>query len=254
MFFYLSKLVDGWVTPVGLVLALLAAGVALSWRRPGLARAFGAAALVALWAFASRGVADRLLGPLERAFPAPPATLRAEAAVVLAGTVDLRRSTLDRIELYDRPERLIEGARLVRSGRAHWLVVAGGSGDPEWQEAREADFLARFAQELGVPADRILVERDSRTTAEDAKYTAELLRSRGIRSLFLVTSAFHLPRALGCFRKAGLNPVPYPVDFRATPSFGGLTAWMPSAAAFQSSTLALHELVGYAAYRVSGRI
>lgn len=254
MFFTLSKLAAGWVMPLGIGCLLLASALALSWRRPGLSRALIAAALAVVWGFGSRGVADRLLGPLERAYPVPPAAHRAEAAIVLAGTVDLRRSTLDRIEFGDRPERLIEGARLVREGRARWLVLSGGSGDPEWQEAKEADFLARFARDLGVPADRILLQRESRTTAEDARETAALLRDRGIRTAFLVTSAFHMPRALGCLRRAGVRPVPYPVDFRATPRFGGLTAWVPTSASLQASTLALHEFVGYAAYRLSGRI
>lgn len=253
MAFFAAKLLAALVMPLGAGCALLVLGLLLSWRRPGLSRAFVAGGVVVLGALGTGVVADRLLGPLERAYPVPPPGLTAEAAVVLAGTVDLRRSTLDRIELYDRPERLIEGAKLVKEGRAHWLVLAGGSGDPEWPDAREADFLAAFAADLGVPADRILVQRDSRTTAEDALYTARLLQERKIRTAFLVTSAFHMPRAMGCFRKVGVTPVAFPVDFRATPSFGGLLRWVPSAAGLLGSTLAVHEYVGLAAYRVMGK-
>lgn len=254
MGFLLAKLLSSLVMPLGGGCLLLVIGLLLSWRRPGLSRAFVAGALVVVGGLGMGVVSDRLLGPLERAYAVPPPTLRAEAAVVLAGTVDLRRSTPDRIEFYDRPERLIEGARLVREGRAHWLVISGGSGDPEWPVAREADFLARFAVDLGVPRDRILVQRESRTTAEDARYTAKLLREREIRSVFLVTSAFHLPRSMGCFRKAGVDPVAYPVDFRATPRFAGAMRWLPSSAALNASTLALHEYVGYATYRLLGRL
>jgi uncharacterized SAM-binding protein YcdF (DUF218 family) len=252
--FLLAKLLSSLAMPLAAGCLLLLAGLLFSWRRPGLSRAFVASGVALLAGLGSGLGSDRLLGPLERAYPVPPATLRAEAAVVLAGTVDLRRSTLDRIEFYDRPERLIEGARLVREGRARWLVISGGSGDPEWPDAREADFLVRFATDLGVPRARILMQRESRTTAEDALYTARLLREKQLRPVFLVTSAFHMPRAMGCFRKAGVDPIAYPVDFRATPRFGGIQRWMPTAEGLLASTLALHEYVGYVTYRVGGRL
>ncbi|MDT8342780.1 MAG: YdcF family protein, partial [Longimicrobiales bacterium] len=158
-------------------------------------------ALATLWGLGVPVGARLLVAPLETRYPVPPEAVRADAAVVLAGTVDLARSTSERIELYDRPERIIEGAQLVLSGRARWLVISGGSGNPLRPEAREAEYLATLARRLGVPSGQILLQGDSRTTAEDAERTAAILRRRGIQSFFLVTSAFHLPRAVACFRK-----------------------------------------------------
>ncbi|NTU60613.1 MAG: YdcF family protein, partial [Deltaproteobacteria bacterium] len=157
--FFLQKLAEAVLLPASAACLLLAAGLVVSrWRR-GLGVALSCAGLALLWAFATPAVAERLAGRLERAYPVPPPTLHAEVAVALCGTVDLARSTPERIEFYDHPERIIEGAKLVKEGRAQTLVITGGSGDPLYPETREADYLARFARDYGVPPEAILVER-----------------------------------------------------------------------------------------------
>lgn len=248
MDFFAAKFAEPFLLPVGGACFLLLLGLLLSFVRPWAGRFCLVTALVVLWGFGVPLGARLLLEPLETLYPAPPPAVQAEAAVVLAGTVDLARSTPERIELYDRPERLIEGAELVRSGRARWLVLAGGSGDPLRPEVREAEFLSILARRLGVPSRQILLQGDSRTTAEDAERTAALLKRRGIRSFFLVTSAFHLPRAVACFRKQGLEPIPFPVDFRVTPPAATHNPYVPTAGTLALSTLAVHEYLGLAAY------
>lgn len=238
--------------PLGLACALLLLALLLSWRAPWASRLVLLLGLGLLTALGSAAVARRLAAPLEGKFPVPAADTRAEAAVVLAGTVDLARSTPERVEFYDRPERIIEGARLVRDGRARWLVISGGSGDPFLPGVSEAELLGAFARQLGVPREAILLQGQSRNTREDAEFTARLLRERRIGRFFLVTSAYHLPRAVGCFRKQGLDPIPYPVDYRATPLRLTPLHYLPQAAALQLSTAAVHEYLGYAGYRVLG--
>ncbi|MEW6488604.1 MAG: YdcF family protein [Thermodesulfobacteriota bacterium] len=246
------KLLSPFGMPLGLACALFLLALLLSWRAPWAARFVLLLSLGFLAALGSGAVAQRLVAPLEREFPVPAADTRAEAAVVLAGTVDLARSSLDRVEFYDRPERIIEGARLVREGRARWLVISGGSGDPFLPGVSEAELLAAFARQLGVAREAILLQGESRTTHEDAERTARLLRERKIDRFFLVTSAYHLPRAVGCFRKQGLDPIPYPVDYRATPLRLTPLHYLPQAWALQLSTTAVHEYLGYAGYRVLG--
>lgn len=250
--FALAKTLAPFGMPLGIACLLLVAALLSSGRRPWVSRLLLLLALASLWAAGSGWVAARLMGPLERAYARPPETQTAPAAVVLAGAVDLARSTPERVEFYDRPERILEGMRLVREGRAQWLFIAGGSGDPYLPDVSEAELLGAFARDLGIRPEAIVLQGRSRTTHEDAVETARVLRERGIDRFFLVTSAFHLPRAVGCFREQGLEPIPYPVDYRATPPHTTPLSFVPTASALHQSTLALHEYVGYVVYRVLG--
>ncbi len=250
MAFALAKFAAVLTAPLGLgCLALLLA--VLAARRPWACRTLLLGALLLIGGLGTSEVAQRLTAPLEGAFPLPGPAVEADAAVVLSGTVDLMLSTPERVEFGDRPERILEGARLVKAGRARWLVISGGSGDPRRPEAVEAELLAGVARDLGVDPAVILVQGRSRTTQEDALYTAPLLKERGLTRFFLVTSGFHQPRAVECFRRQGLDPIPYPVDLRVEPE---RTAWsfVPTVGALQLSTLALHEHLGRWVYRGLG--
>jgi uncharacterized SAM-binding protein YcdF (DUF218 family) len=238
--------------PLGFACAGIALAILLSWTNRWASRLILLLVLAILGGLGCPQVSERVIAPLERAYPVPPDTVKAEAAVVLAGSMDLARSTPGRIEWFDRPERMIEGSLLAVRGRVNCLVLSGGVGDPNYPEKVEADLMAAFARTLGVDPGSIVLQRRSRTTHEDALYTAEILRERGIRSFFLVTSAFHMPRAVGCFRKQGLDPIPYPVDFRVTPEAKGALRFVPTAATLCSSTLALHEYIGYGVYWLLG--
>jgi uncharacterized SAM-binding protein YcdF (DUF218 family) len=112
--------------------------------------------------------------------------------------------------------------------------------------------MAVFARQMGVDPSVLILQEDSRTTYEDAVYTAKMLKERDIASFFLVTSAFHMSRAVGCFRKAGLDPIPYPVDFRATPREPFSPGFTPTLGSLSTSTMALHEYIGYGVYRALG--
>ena len=252
MFFELSKGLSPFLSPLPVACGLLLLALLLSWRRPGTGRVLVLLGLVILGGLGSGGVAERLVAPLERAFPVPPQRVRADAAVVLGGAVDLVHSTPDRVELNHRAERILEGALLVKRGRARWLVLSGGSGDPRIQDRAEADLMAVVARELGVDPAAIVLQTRSRTTHEDALYTVRALDERGIGTFFLVTTAMDMPRAMACFRKEGADPIPYPVDFRVTPPGEGWVRWVPSAAALRLSGEAIHEYLGYAVYWALG--
>ncbi|GAB6062145.1 YdcF family protein [Deferrisoma palaeochoriense] len=253
--FRLAKTVSAIVLdPLCVVLGLWLVAFLAFRRRPRAARALLALGGLGLWALGTGPVAERLAGPLERAYPPPAPEARADAAVVLGGAVDLRHSTPERVELYHRAERILEGIRLWREGRVRLLVFSGGSGDPDLPEANEAGYMAALARRLGVPDSAIRVQAKSRTTAEDARYTVPLLRQWGVETFFLVTTAMDMPRAVACFRKWGAEPVPYPVDYRVTPPGRGWRRWIPGVSTLALSDEAIHEYVGYAAYWLTGKL
>jgi uncharacterized SAM-binding protein YcdF (DUF218 family) len=118
----------------------------------------------------------------------------------------------------------------------------------------EAEELATLLKLAGVPASAILVEPRSHNTRENALFTKALLQQHpDIKSLVLVTSALHERRALACFEKVGLHPVPFPADYRSadfmlTPGF----LLIPTLEAMNRWSTLLHEITGYTIYRVIG--
>jgi uncharacterized SAM-binding protein YcdF (DUF218 family) len=142
----------------------------------------------------------------------------------------------------DDAPRIARAAQLLREGQARHLLLSGAP-------SAAAERLRSDVRSGAVPGDRIVHEDLSRNTHENAVESARVVAARGWRSLLLVTSAAHMPRALGSFRKAGLRPDALPVDFRAE---RGLDRPWLSRAALDESAAAVHELVGRIAYRVRG--
>ena len=126
------------------------------------------------------------------------------------------------------------------------VIVISGT-DPLNPQKKEAEDVKEFLTERGIPAENIVLEDKSRNTAESAKNIKELL---GKEPLFLVTSAYHLPRSVETFEKAGLNPVPAPADFKVEGQYNILD-FFPDAKNLRNSDLAFHEYFGIIYYRLS---
>ncbi|RAK69733.1 YdcF family protein [Hymenobacter edaphi] len=254
MFFLLSKLLDFLLLPALWLLGLLLA--ALLTRRPARRRTLLLAALLLLVI----GTNNALVNEALLAWELPPVRLaqlrpRSDAGVLLTGIGDGRKSPHDRVYLGRGADRLTNALWLYRAGRIRRIIISGGSGLLEGArgrtEARELYVLLRLAH---VPARAILLEERSRNTRENALYTKELLaRHPDIKSLVLITSAFHQRRALGCFRRAGLQPTPFPAGFVTTDRRLSPDYWLvPDADALSRWSLLLHEISGYVVYRVLG--
>ena len=255
MFFLLSKLLLLVFSPGLWLLALLAAAVVA---RPG-SRWRGR------WLWAATGLLllggnNALVNSTTLAWELPPVPLRAvapvDAAVLLTGVAAEGKSPHDRVYLTQGADRLTNALWLYRAGRVRYLVISGGSGSlhPAPGAESEAHQLATLLRLAAVPPSAILLEERSRNTRENALYTQALLRQHpGIKSLVLVTSAFHERRALACFAKVGLHPAPFPADFRSTDPGGGLGYWLlPSLDALGRWGNLLHEMVGYLVYKAQG--
>jgi len=251
--FLLVKVASALAEPPGLILALAALGglVRLRWRRVG--TALVVASLAALYLLSTPVVADALLSGLQ---PYPALEMGrlkrgdAGAIVVLAGG---RYSNApeyggdDTVSDYTL-ERLRYGARLYRETGLPLLLTGGSPLDEDYSLA----FLMKesLVDDFRVPV--VWTEEHSRTTWENAEYSKGILDRDGIHRVYLVTHAWHMPRAVAAFRDVGLDPIPAPTGF-VTPSSakrGRFLALLPSARALELSALAVHEYLGLIWYRL----
>ena len=147
---------------------------------------------------------------------------------------------------------MLHAARLFRAGKAP-LVVATGGGDPEAGVRPEAEDIADLLVEWGVPREAIRLDREARSTRENATGVREALGDRPSRRVLLVTSALHMARAAGCFRTAGFEVLPAPTDYLVpTMARSRWTDWIPDAAALETTSAVVHEIVGLWWYRLRG--
>jgi uncharacterized SAM-binding protein YcdF (DUF218 family) len=205
------------INPANILVGLLVLGVLLlftRWWRTGRFLAALAAALALFVAYLHPG--EWLIAPLETRF-APPATMPAkvDGIIVLGGAIDTRQTNrFGQIALNGRAERITAFVALARRYPEAKLVYSGGSGLIQDERQSEAELAKPLLLTLGVPEARLVLETRSRDTHENAAHARELVKPRPGETWILVTSAAHMPRAVGVFLKAGWIVTPYPVDHR----------------------------------------
>jgi uncharacterized SAM-binding protein YcdF (DUF218 family) len=186
-----------------------------------------------------------LVAAEQGAYPhqAPALLPQADALVVLGGGIDPPQRAGDLPHLHLGADRVWYAARLWRAGRAPLLVLSGGS-DPRISVGSEAQAMRALLLDLGVPDRALRLEQRSRTTRQNAQYTAALLRPLHIRRILLVTSAWHMRRAVALFQAQGFDVVPAPCDSLER-QWSPELRWWPQATALQASGLAISETVGW---------
>jgi uncharacterized SAM-binding protein YcdF (DUF218 family) len=256
MYNFASKFLSILIDPFNLVL-LLAVGGLICWKKRPLALRLLVASMFLLVIFACPETSLVLTRSLENQYRDSDVAQEAEAQaiIVLGGTIHMPSSDHHASGLIEPSDRLLLTYRLYRAGKAPVIICSGGNnpllGDAG--RASEARSMSGLLEEWGVPAAAIEVEEGSINTRENALFSYRLLAARGIRKIILVTSAMHMPRAAGAFRKAGFEVLPAPADFRTgwgrpNPIF----LWLPSAGSLEHSGAALHEWLGLWVYRLRG--
>ncbi|MEJ2531707.1 MAG: YdcF family protein [Halioglobus sp.] len=211
-----------------------------------------AVALAWLYLCSTALVADRLMASLERDYPprALSATPESEAIVLLGGATrgDTHMGTLG--DMNQQADRLVHAVALYKAGRAPLVLLSGGG---QTGGRTEAEVMRDILLVMGIPDKALLLERGSRTTYDNAVNSARLLQARGLDSILLVTSAFHMRRAEASFAAQGLQVIPAPTDYQRLVMEPVLPRWLPTVDDLARSTYALREHVGYWVYRLQGR-
>ena len=177
-----------------------------------------------------------------------------DAGIVLTGVTEVNKSPHDRVHYREGSERILDAIQLYKTGKLQKIIISGGSGALKKVARIEASNLQQTALIAGVPAKDILLEERSRNTRENALYTKELLQQHPeLKELLLITSAFHMRRAQGCFEKVGPEFHTFPADFQTHDRSFHLDDFLiPDPEAVWEWAHLIHEWVGYVTYKLLG--
>ena len=255
MFFYLSKILWFFLDPGNAFLLALLVGLILTatrWRGVGKFMVLMSLAFALLVTFVPIG--KYMVRSLELRFPMPdPLPEKIDGIIVLGGVIDpVLSSYLSRPAINGAVERITRSASLAQEHPSARLIYSGGSGSLIDQHVREADYVASLYRQLGVTEPQLILERDARNTWENASNAFDIAKPKPGENWVLVTSAFHMPRAVGVFRRFGWETIPYPVDFSFSAELA-VRSPMSFSSGLGGFSEGLHEWIGLTAYWMTGK-
>ena len=258
MFFLLSKTLGIMLLPANFLIGAGLVGsilLATQWAALGRRLLIISAIFLAIAGFSPLG--KLLLYPLEQRFPPWDASHGApDGIVVLGGGIDPDLSAAHGSAAFmHAADRIVAAAALARKYPNARILYSGGNANLIADDsAREADYATSVLESLGIARERVTIERRSRNTQENAEFSKAVAKPKNDERWLLVTSAFHMPRSMGLFRKAGFAIEPYPVDWRVGGT-ANLPTFSPIAVdGLERTDTAVREWIGLAAYWITGRI
>jgi uncharacterized SAM-binding protein YcdF (DUF218 family) len=264
MFFYLSKLLPEFIYPLGLA-CLLLAGTIIFIRDVRWSRRLCLLTLLLLVLGGNRIVTSFIIHSLEKQYPPLKTIPSADVIVVLGGGTRHQSPPRLEPEINEAGDRVLYAARLYHAGVAPIILVSGGHAD--WTGpaiGAETESMVDLLKLAGVPESAILSESISSNTYENGVQTVAILHKLHYKKVILVTSAIHMPRAVGVFQKYDLELIPAPTDFLvidqdmvfySSPDLRiQLMNLIPSADKLALTTRALKEYFGIMVYRLRGWI
>lgn len=254
MFFYLSKILAFLISPMVWVFALFL--YSFITKIESRKKKLRIAAVIVLYVYGNSFFVDELYRAYE---PVTPDYYlmndKYEGAIILGGIgeIDMR---LQKINFKMAGDRLFQALPLYYSGRIEKIIFTGGSGSVEFQERREGVFVKKYLQSIHIPDSAMIIESESRNTYENAIFTKKIMDSLNIadKNYFLVTSAFHMPRAMAVFKKAGFtNLTPYITNRESgARRFTFDHLFIPNPEAMFKLEILIHEWVGFLMYKLKG--
>jgi uncharacterized SAM-binding protein YcdF (DUF218 family) len=254
--FVLAKVLGTVTEPLNLMLLLMAAGCLLlftRWARQG--RKVVLITVVVSTVLSVVPLGRLAVNALENRFP--PLTVlpdHVDGIIVLGGAISpVISAARGQVSLNGAAERVTALVPLARYYPQARLIYTGGSGTVLDQDFKEGAYVPQFYREIGFDADRVVIERQSRNTRENALYSRDLMQPKPGETWLLITSAFHMPRSVGAFRAVGWPVVAYPVDYETTPTLA-LASSLHFSVGEGVGGLGtfIHEALGLAAYRLRG--
>jgi uncharacterized SAM-binding protein YcdF (DUF218 family) len=255
MFFYLSKIAGFFALPSNLLLTLGLLGVVLlctRYARGGRRLLIASVVLTAIAGLSPLG--NMLILPLEQRFPPwNEAGGAPDGIIVLGGAIGPELSiTRNEVSLNESAERVTVVAALARKYPKARIVYSGGNGGLLVRDGNEAEFALELLQSFGIDSARMVGEDRSRNTVENARFSKQVADPKPGERWLLVTSAYHMPRSIGVFRKAGFEVEAYPVDFRTRGAVDALIPFGNVGDGLRRTDTAMREWVGLVAYWAAG--
>jgi uncharacterized SAM-binding protein YcdF (DUF218 family) len=256
MFFVLAKILGFFALPSNVLIVLGVIGVVLMPTRfARLGRFLAAISLLLLAAIGLTPIGNILILPLEQRFPAYDQSGRApDGIVVLGGAFDATVSYgRGEIALTDAGDRMTAVAELARRYPQARIVFSGGSGRLLLDSEKESALARRLFASFGIAPERLAFEEDSRDTLENAEFSKRIAQPKPGERWLLVTSAYHMPRAVGAFRRAGFAVEAYPADWRPRGPDDVARPFGSLADGLKRTDTAVREWFGLLTYRITGR-
>ncbi len=257
MFYYVSKIAWFFTTPSNLLLSLILFGLILTLfprlRKVGVGIA--AAMTVVTIALGLLPISTYLMVPLEERFPSFADDGRpVDGIILLGGSVEASDSAArGRLVANESAERVIDTIELAHRYPKARILISGGGGTVFGDGVGEAPIIADYFKRIGIDAGRIIIEDRSRTTSENALFSLEMAKPREGERWLLVTSAWHMPRAVGVFEKAGFPVTAYPVDFRTGSGTNNHRPFAFVSDGLRRLDVVTKEWVGLIGYYLTGR-
>lgn len=243
-------------TSVSLILLFGSAAVR---KRKGLSRVLFWSGIAVLFICGNGWLIGAMTRNLEWRHLPPNPMPTADAILVLSGGLADRIPPRPTVEVADAGDRLLYAAYLYKQGKAGVVICTGGVATGGIAPRPAAEVMTEFLGMVGVPREAIITETKSGDTHKHAINLGPMFKERAMKRVLLVTSALHMPRGMGVFRKQcpGIEFIPAPTDFQVTeklpmPWYRHLTALIPTPSHLLAFSEAMHEYLGIARYRLSG--
>jgi uncharacterized SAM-binding protein YcdF (DUF218 family) len=254
MFFIISKLIGFLASPFWwIILTLIAAWFVKNkrWKRYLCGLAIGTFVL-----FSNPIVFRLVIHAWEGELEAAESLIgKSKVCVVLGGMASWHEAS-ERIRFYQGADRLLQAVDLYQRGIVKKLVISGGNASLLQKRRPESVYLGDYLVNLGIPESDIRIDSLSRNTHENSVRSMEIIKQEGWpEKIILVTSAFHMQRARGCFEKAGFEVEPYATDpLKSTHPPTISEFFLPSLGVLSNWTILLREWIGLLAYQLKGYV